>query len=161
MFSFFRRKPRHLDATFDDLARMLTDDDENPTPRRQLLSKEKLDFSLDSLRHMDEYLGALHAAMPPEQDLLRVVLRCGAYVGEVIRRHSAIQYHWVDFEEAARHSRLVKEMGMSLGTAGILMASQDTMWFPLGKVCKYLENGDEDSVFFFAKTILEQTLHPS
>ena len=44
--------------------------------------------------------------------------------------------------------------GMYLGTAGVLWAPNATC-FPLGKVCKYVENGREDSVYFFARVALE------
>jgi len=50
---------------------------------------------------------------------------------------------------------MVKDVGMYLGTMGVLRASADTMCFPLGKVCKFLEAGREDSVHFFAQAIIE------
>jgi hypothetical protein len=50
---------------------------------------------------------------------------------------------------------MVKDIGVHLGTMGVLRASADTMCFPLGKVCKFLEAGREDSVQFFAQTIIE------
>jgi hypothetical protein len=156
LLSLFKRKPQNQDAGLLDLAMMLAGDDDNPTYKRELLSPAKLDFSLESLRHVDEYLEALHKEPPTDQDLMRAVLRCGAYVGEVIRRNSKVEYHWLDFNEAARQSKLVKDFGMSLGTAGVLAEGPERMCFPLGKICKYIENGSEDSVYFFARMALEQ-----
>ena len=119
MFSLFKRKPKYEDAGLEDLSHMLTGEDTDPTYKRELLSRERLDFSLDSLKHIDEYLEALHVQPPTDQDLTRVVLRCGAYVGEVIRRHSKEDFHWLAFPEAARLSPVVKSLGMGLGTARI------------------------------------------
>src|SRR5262245_50787584 len=104
MFSFFKRKSEFRDQAFEELARMLTEELGDPPYRRELLDPQKLDFSLASLEHVDDYLDVVHQDQPGEEDLLRVVLRCGAYVGEVIRRLSPRGYHWLDYEGAARRA---------------------------------------------------------
>jgi len=156
MLDFLRKSPKYIDREFSDLSTMLCHDRENPTYKRELLDPEKLDFSIDSLRHVDAYLDALHAA-PPQQgdDFVRVVLRCGAYVGEVIRKNSPNELHWVTFKEAARSSAYAKGLGFSVATAGILWRDLKNMCFPLAKICKFIENGREDSVYTFARVILE------
>lgn len=157
MLSWFRKGPRFIDREFDDLAAMLTEDETSPTYRRELLLGKPLDFSVESLRIIDEYLEALHIEQPAQEDLLRPILRAGAYVGEVIRRHSRMEYHWISHEEAAKFSPLIKGWEQSIATVGILWSSPETMMFPLSKVCKYLENGSEDSVYFFAQVTLTTT----
>jgi hypothetical protein len=118
--------------------------------------REKTGFSLESLKHVDAYLEVLHGKPPQgEDEIVRVVLRCGAYVGEVIRKNSPDKMHWVAFKEAARYSAFAKGLGHSAGTAGILWRDPENMCFPLAKVCKFLENGSEDSVYSFARVILE------
>jgi hypothetical protein len=97
---------------------------------------------------------------PNQQDLVGVVLRCGAYVGEVIRKNSYNKMNWVAFKEAAKYSDYVKGLGHSLGTAGILWRNSKTMCFPLAKISKFLENGNEDSVYFFARVILQDPRDP-
>lgn len=135
---------------------MLFQDRESPTFRRELLDGKSLDFSVDSLKHLDTYLDQLHSAPPHgQEDVVGVVLRCGAYVGEVIRKSSPDAMNWVSFQEAAKHSDFVKGLGFSVGTAGVLWKDRGTMYFPLAKICKFLENGNEDSVYFFARVILE------
>ncbi|HEY7641582.1 MAG TPA: hypothetical protein VH814_17770 [Steroidobacteraceae bacterium] len=156
MFSIFRRGPRFVDREFSDLSLMLTQDEQHPTYRRELLRAEALDFSLESLKHLDEYLEVLHQSPPQGQDFLRVALRCGAYVGEVMRKASPGTYHWVTHEEAAKHSKFIASSQSSIGTAGILWENADALSFPLGKVCKFLENGTEDSVYFFARMLLRK-----
>jgi hypothetical protein len=156
MFSFFRKSPSYVDREFSDLSIMLCHDLENPTYRRELLDEKKLDFSLESLKHVDAYLEALHGKPPQDEDeTVRVVLRCGAYVGEVIRKNAPGKMHWVAFKEAARYSAFAKGLEYSAATAGILWGDPESMCFPLGKICKFLENGSEDSVYSFAWVILE------
>ena len=155
MFSIFKRTPVFHDQAFEELAEMLWLDEEQPTHKRELLDPSVLDFSLHSLAHVDDYLDAVRSDAIEGEVMMRVVLRAGAYVGEVVRRHSKTEYHWVDYAQAARESRMVKDVGMYLGTMGVLRASADTMCFPLGKVCKFLEAGREDSVHFFAQAIIE------
>ncbi len=156
MLGFFRKSPSYADREFSDLSIMLCHDRENPTYKRELLDEKTLDLSLESLRHVDAYLEALHGKPPEDEDqTVRVVLRCGAYVGEVIRKKSPDKMHWVAFKEAARYSAFAKRLGYSLGTLGILWRDTENMCFPLAKVCKFLENGSEDGVYFFARMILE------
>jgi hypothetical protein len=35
------------------------------------------------------------------------------------------------------------------------------MCFPLGKICKFIENGNADSVYFFARVFLDKFENPS
>jgi hypothetical protein len=154
MFSIFKRKPKFQDAAFEDLAHMLWQDEETPTYKRDLLDASALDFSMDSLAAIESYLEAIRRDRLEAGDLLRIVLRCGAYVGEVVRRHGTAELHWVDYDEAARESRLVMEMGRHAGTMAVLRAGPDRMCFPLGKVNKFIENGPEDSVVLFARVVV-------
>jgi len=48
----------------------------------------------------------------------------------------------------------IADFGESLGGAAVLWDSNDGLIFPLGKVQKFLDNGREDSVLFFAKVML-------
>jgi len=154
VFSLFRKGPKVVDEAFADLSLMLTQDEENPTYKRALLDESKLDFSLESLKHIDAYLEVLHQNPPDGHDFMRVALRCGAYVGEVMRKQLPGVFHWVAHEEAARYSKMVAGFEQSIATAGILWKDSESMSFPLGKVCKFLENGNEDSVYFFAQVLL-------
>jgi len=159
--SFFRKIPSYVDQEFSDLSIMFYHDRENQTYKRELLDEKKLDFSLESLRHVDVYLEVLHAKPPQDEDAtVRVVLRCGAYVGEVIRKSSPNKMHWVAFKEAAKFSAFAKGLGYSVATAGILWRDPENMCFPLAKICKFLENGSEDSVYSFAQVILEDQNAP-
>jgi hypothetical protein len=156
MLSLFRKGPKFVDSEFVDLSLMLAQDDENPTYKRELLSKTRLDMSIESLHHLDSYLEVLHQNPPEGKDFSRVVLRCGAYVGEVMRRQQPGRFHWIAPDEAAKYSQTAAGFGESLATAGILWENSESMCFPLAKICKFIDNGNEDSVYFFAKVLLEQ-----
>ena len=149
--------PSYVNQEFEDLSLMLFQDREDPTYKSELLDEKRLDFSVESLKHLDSYLEVLHSARPQQKDLVGVVLRCGAYVGEVIRKNSPNKMNWVTFQEAAKYSESAKRLGHSLATAGILWTKDQKMYFPLAKICKFLENGNEDSVYFFARVALDLT----
>lgn len=140
-----------------DLASLLTLDGESGTFRRDLLAAQALDFSVDSLGHIDTYLEALHETQPQGGDLACVVLRTGAYVGEVIRRAIPDAYHWVTHDEAARHSDFITELEKGLGTVGVLWGANGSILFPLAKVGKFLQNGNEESVYFYARVLLAES----
>lgn len=158
MWPWSRRGPMFVDEAFAGLSLMLTGDAENRTHRRELLRPEALDYSLESLKHVDAYLGALHRAPPGDAELVQVVLRTGAYLGEVVRRARPGVFHWVLYEEAARHAPHLRQMPDSIATAGILWKDPESLAFPLGKVCKYLENGAEDSVHTFGYVLANELL---
>ena|SRR6516225_6543381 len=155
MFNVFRKRPKHVNEQFSDLSRMLFQDRENPTYKHDLFDEKKLDYAVESLKHIDEYLEALHSTPPQQEELVCEVLPCGAYVGEVIRLNSPDKWNWTAFDEVAKFSAFAKGLGHSLGTAGILWWDPQNMCFPLAKICKFIENGSEDSVYSFARMVLE------
>ena len=155
MFNFFRKSPKHADQECADLSTMLCDDLENPTYMRELLDPEILDFSIASLQHVDAFLDALRAAPPQqEDDVVRVVLHCGAYVGEVSGRIRQRNCTGLPSKKPQEVRPMPKGLGFSAATAGILWRDPENMCFPLAKVCKFIENGREDSVFAFARIIV-------
>ena len=85
-----------------------------------------------------------------------LILRAGAYLGEVIRRQAppGKQLHWLDYDQAAAVDKIMKSFGRQAGTSAMLWNGDKGLVFPLGKIAKYLENGSEDSTLFFAEAIL-------
>ena len=139
------------DAALGELAVMFSASDNEPTPGQELLVASKLDFSLLSLGHVDDYLDAVRTRALSDADRDAIVLRAGAYVGEVIRRNAETRtYHWVGHDEAVRLRPQVVDMaGPSIGSRAVLRAGQKLV-FPLAKVAAFLENGRGDSVQIFA-----------
>jgi len=120
------------------------------------LKCDQLDYSVDSLKWIDLDLDAVRTTPPQGEDMLRLVLRVGAYVGEVIRRNSAQKMNWLDFDEAAKLNSMVEKLGRQPGTLAVLWTAPTGITFPLGKVQKFLMNGPEDSTHFFASTMLNK-----
>ncbi len=120
------------------------------------LDSKSLNYSVESLHIVDTYLSAVHKIPPEEDDLVRVILRVGAYVGEVIRRNASIDLNWLDFDEATQVSSLVSQLGKQASTLAVLWAEPNSITFPLGKVQKFIEAGAEEGTHFFAKTILDK-----
>ncbi|UOD31301.1 hypothetical protein INH39_06190 [Massilia violaceinigra] len=92
-----------------------------------------LDFSLASLRHVDAYLaqrGAIAA-----QDEARMVMACGAYLGEVVRTNAAAPdaWQWTNYDDAAAlHPRFAQQQPREAGARGLLDSAAG-MAFPLAQ----------------------------
>ncbi len=79
-------------------------------------------------------------------------------MGEVILRNARGKtYHWLDYEGALRVNPGIADYGESLGGAAVLWDGADGLTFPLGKIQKFLDNGREDSVQFFAHVMIEKS----
>jgi len=153
----FHRKPKLQDEALIDLAQMFLSLPDDPTPGTESLNVSRLDFSVDSLAFVDDFLDTVRLKKLEDADLGKLVLRCGAYVGEVIRRNAIGKtYHWLDYDEALRINKMIANFGKSLGTAAVLWDGSDGIIFPLAKVGKFLENGREDSVLMLTKVMIEK-----
>lgn len=157
----FSRQPKLQDEALGELALMFNSPHlivDDPTPGVELLDPPRLDFTLASLGFVDDFLEKMRKRNLDDDSYVKLVLRCGAYVGEVILRNAKdTTYHWLDYQAALRVNRDLADFGESLGTVAVLWDSDSSLTFPLGKVMKFLENGPEDSVQFFAKAMLSKT----
>ena len=157
------RKPKLQDKALSELAQMFASPElvaDDPTPGTELLDSSRLDFTVKSLRFVDDYLARMRKRRLAEDgdDYCKLVLRCGAYVGEVIVRNAQRKaYHWLDYKGSLKINKGIADFGESLGSAAALWDSASGLWFPLAKVEKLLDNGREDSVQFFAKVIVGES----
>src|SRR5579864_4657969 len=88
IMGFFNSKPKIQDQALSELSQMFSMDlAEDSTPGRELLDASRLDYSVESLGLVDDYLDEMRKRKLEDQAYMKVVLRCGAYVGEVIRRN--------------------------------------------------------------------------
>lgn len=150
----------HCDEALHDLSIMLHSDTLNPTFQDHLLTPDDFDYSIKSLESLERYLNEIRKDKEVEQEWNRTVLRCGAYVGEVIRlAKPQANWHWIDYATAHTmdpHNLLFKQQGIY--NSAILTNKPASYCFPLGKVHKFLENGPEDSVKMFASIMIEMGL---
>lgn len=155
MLSFFKKTPKLNNEANQDLSVMLFDNPDDPIRDHQFFNDKSMDFTIESLAVLDDYLESLRSDLPENEELVKVTLRAGSYIGEVVRRNSNIHYNWLDFKEAKKLNSQIASLGFGLGTAAILWAEPDNFIFPLAKVLKRLENGSEDNVHFFAKVAID------
>src|SRR5678816_4160701 len=100
----FSRKPELQDQALRELGQMFASPElvaDDPTPGSELLDVSRLDFTVESLGLVDDYLAQMRKRKLDEDgdDYSKLVLRCGAYVGEVILRNArGTTFHWLDYK---------------------------------------------------------------
>lgn len=74
-------------------------------PFADLLARDRLDFSLASLAHLDRYLAQLAQRLGelPDEALSEAILCAGAYLGETVRSNAAAasDWQWITYDHAA------------------------------------------------------------
>ena len=147
-----------LTADMVSLAELLTDT-YDPLLRAEVLDEQRLDFSVESLNHINQYLDVVHnyPATLSDEPYFKIVLRTGAYLGETLRRNAPPgDYRWLSYEQAASDSPTIRSMGENIGTLAVLQTRSGGFVFPLAKVAKYIENGEEENLYFYARFLLHQ-----
>ncbi len=117
------------------------------------LDRSALDFSVDSLTVMDQYLDRVHAdaADLDEQTYTNTALAAGFYLGEVIRRNGKLDHEWVNYEDLAEADpELSNSIPHALGSAAVLVAEDGGVTMPINRVIGYIEEGAENSTREFA-----------
>ena len=113
------------------------------------------DYTLTSLKAVDEYLTYLHEHRPEQMgaEWVKAVLWGGAYVGEVVRRNAPREYNWADFDVFLReYPETTQLLGdeKQLGFCALLTAGGGGFTSPINKTLRFICNGPEDSVYFYA-----------
>jgi hypothetical protein len=88
---------------------------------------------------------------------MKCVVRTGAYVGEVMRKHLVPEKcHWIAYDEAYKiDPASFSKMGRLLGNSYSLYHGNKSFSFPLGKIHKRLVNGTEDNVWTYASVVID------
>jgi hypothetical protein len=156
VLKFLRKAPPYVDEALSDLAAMLLDFPEDPTPLAEMLRPEAMDFSLESLDHLNSYLDEVRHREPDERATAVICLRAGAYLGEVIRRSAGpTRWHWIDFENASKlDPTAFAQFGRSISTSAVLYGGDQGFCFPLAKIAKYLDEGSAHDTRFFTEAML-------
>jgi hypothetical protein len=129
-------------------------EDANPICHPEMLDRDALDLTLESLKAVDGYLTHLHqhkdALDPAEWN--STVLYGGAYVGEVIREETQGYFSWMDYSDyMAAHPELESLIPeRNVATCAFLVDPVDGMSMPLNKIARFIDEGPENSVHFFA-----------
>jgi hypothetical protein len=146
-----------LDEIFNEFARafvgVVQDGKEIAFPGE--LKRDLLDGSVESLHEVDRYLGRLHEKQEEiaEEEWPITLLRAGAYVGEVIRHAApAGEFEWVDYDEYMPAHPDLRAMipERTAATCAFLVHRSGGMSMPLNKVARFISEGPENSVHYFA-----------
>lgn len=152
---FFKKKIKTIDTELNELSQLLFLDQEGSFPKQKVLISIPNDNSIDSLKLIDDYLESIREENELEEIYNSLVLRLGAYVGEVIKSNSKKDYHWYDFKTAKKLQPSIKDWEEQIGTAAILHSTETgEMTFSINKVCKFIDNGSVDSLYSYAKIMI-------
>jgi hypothetical protein len=116
------------------------------------LDRDRLDFSLKSLKVLDAYLEVLYERRDRLEDRAwhTTVLWGGAYLGEVIRRNAKREYNWVDYDEYMPHNPKLRKMIPERTVATCAFLCTDTgMTMPLNKIARFIEEGPENNTHYY------------
>ena len=154
----------HLDETCSQYAEAFVGNivGEGDIPLRSALNVSALDYSPDSLHEVDRYLNRLYrnGVDPSSVEYQHVVVWCGAYIGEVIRRNAIVEYHWVHYVDymKIKDAGLKKMMPYTLGTHIILAAADSSCsTLPINKVARYLDEGESNNIHYYTMGDISRT----
>ena len=129
----------------DDLkgsAKLLYKDVSKDAWDQENLTKENLDFTVDSIRVVDLYTKKL---MTTDVELLNkhydnFVGRIGAYVGEVIKRNINQDFQWYEFDSVYNHSSQLHNISRNKKARTLLYSKErDRVITPLMVVAEFIE----------------------
>jgi tetratricopeptide (TPR) repeat protein len=130
---------------------------EEETLGQAMIDRKLYDFSLESLEHLEQLLTNVQNEVASESERAGLILRCGAYTGEVIRRNSKTDgYNWVDYDDAVQINSSLIKIERSLGTFFSLYNAPETFWFPIARIEKFLNEGSEYGLLGFAEIAIQQ-----
>jgi hypothetical protein len=110
-----------------------------------LIPRDRLNFHIDSLVALDEYLLKLRANMShiDEKTMTLTVFAAGCYLGEVIRRCASVQWDWLNYDDYfPQCPRLASVVPYNLGTCVILEQPRGALTLPIHKVGHFLKDRD-------------------
>jgi hypothetical protein len=123
-------------------------------PAEEQIPRDKLDYSLDSLHFLDEYLRAIAATMADfsDQTLNNLIIAAGAYLGEVVRGNAADKsaWQWVTYDDFVEdHPSFGEKRSRHPWFMAFLDSAEHTS-YPIAHVAMMLEGQGTASTFEFA-----------
>lgn len=127
--------------------------------RPDFLDRSELDYSIASLKLVDEYLQRLHdsdESQYSDEEYGNAVLWAAAYFGEVIRRHAKGHYRWASYDALREALPTIAERVPSTETTRwLLFEPMGSVFTPIEKVMRRLSYGG-DRLHPFAVAVLKE-----
>lgn len=132
--------------------------DPDGVPYGNNLEISKLDFSIDSLKIIDKFLLLVkkNKTKIGDKEIEKIILRVGAYLGEVIRKKNPKRFVWISYNEGSKLGDFLGKYEKSLLTGYLIYDLENKNFlFVLNKVYNFLSFGKSESIWSFAKLIWE------
>ena len=126
MFAGFRsktgniKKPNTDNANVERIASLFISGNKKLVYMPSAIDTGKLDFSIESLKLVDQYLTLTRTTNPSAQALQRLIYCCGSYLCEVLRRLGSKDFNWYTRENAAKKYAPLDAIKPSMATAAVL-----------------------------------------
>ncbi|WP_033541235.1 hypothetical protein [Planococcus sp. CAU13] len=159
MFGFLYRT-KLIKDDLKNIAKFMYLDVSEDSWDQENLTKKNLDFTIESVRYIDEYIYRLlnteHGTELLDKHFENIMVRIGAYIGEVIRTNIKQDFQWYESRSVRNYS---SNFGGIDNTSGTLLYSKkrDKVILPLDVVVQFLKgNSPYTSLLSYVeKTIKE------
>ena len=117
------------------------------------LKVKNIDFSIESLDAVNQYLDKVRKKKMSEEERRLVCLRAGAYLGEVIRKNDQESlWNWYRYDDAmASNLGNIKQYADIMPTTLVLYSKEMGLLFPMAKVEKYMRRGKTENLRSYAE----------
>lgn len=133
------------------------------------LDKSKLDFSLDSLNEMDDWLRDIHTINKLQAEEGKAgeslisdgrgdnsVMFAGLYLGEVIRANSDMEWRWERFDRfISDNPYFTEHYGYEAGLDSFVLVSPQGVATPINTALKRVLFGQEENLHFIGSFLVK------
>jgi hypothetical protein len=150
MFSFLNRT-KLIKDDLKGIAKLMYKDVSNDTWDQVNLTKKNLNFTIESIRYINNYTKRLTSEV--DRTLLNnhfdlFVFRLGAYIGEVIKSNINQDFKWYEFDSVYHYSSKLDGIHKSIKEEAVLYSKKgDIVILPLTVVAQLLEGNPRYSNF--------------
>lgn len=109
----------------------------------------ELDYSPRSLTEVDGIIGKFHSERLTADQIGSTIFSFGCYIGEVLVRHQGGVWKMPA-------QSIWSKLGFGNTNMMIVETPNGTVWNPIGKAFKLLENGKADSVSYFYEVVKQK-----
>jgi hypothetical protein len=147
----------------DDLkgiAKLMYQDVSDDSWDKENLTKRNLDFTIKSVRYIDMYtkrlMNTLFGTELLNKHFDNLVVRIGAYIGEVIKNNIKQDFYWYESDSVYKYSPNLDDVFSNTKTQSVLYSKKrDIVILPLNVVSQFLKGNSPYSNFL---TYVEETI---